>query len=312
MALSKEEADDLLPSSPVRSKPNPAGLNYLIIAPPKWGKTTFACAIPNALLLAFERGHAFQEAYKICVDCWDVTRGQFEVYEDEEGARHMSMKIISNILTSTDKFDTIIFDTADMAAKMCVDFYLQKNGWQHAKDGGDYGAGYDIVQNTPMRQLIGAIMRTGRGIVFLTHSQINEKKIGKTTTAKKETTLPGGVHKFLHTQADVIMHGSFGVRQKGRTYRDRIIQTEGDEETLAGNRCQGISLPGRYIVDPKQPWEQWANFFEDPLAAETAEKELQACKSNKQPDHIEEEEETEVEAVQQEVEEEQPKKGKKK
>lgn len=261
-----EEANSLLPEKPTRSIPNPAGLCYLLIGPPKWGKTEWACSIPDSLLLAFEQGHSFQEAHKIVVDKW---AGAHDIYEDEEGVRHMTMTQVKDILLASDRFSTVIIDTADMAAKACADYMCEKKGWTHLKDGGDYGVGYDIGQTTPFRQLIGAIMKSGRGVVFITHTQEKESKLKK-ESAKKETSLPGGIHKFVHTQADVILHASFGKHRKGTKARDRILQTAADEETLAGNRAKGVNLPFKFIVEQGRAWEQWAEFFSNPEAADLA------------------------------------------
>ena len=272
--MNKKEAEELLPSAPTRSKVNPAALVYLMIGPPKWGKTTFMCSIPDCLLLAFERGHAFQEAHKIGIAKW---AGKHEITEDDEGVRYMTMEQVSNILEATDKFSFIIFDTADMAAKMCSDYYCQKFGWDHVSSGGDYGKGYDIGQNTPFRQMVGAILRTGRGVGFITHSQISTKKLSKGDVSKKETTLPGGIHKFIHTQADIMLHAEFGPRG------ERILRTAGDEDTLAGNRVKGLTLPPRFIVDPKDPWKQWLSFFNDPKAAAKAAADLEKISLKSKP-----------------------------
>lgn len=259
----------MLPTEQRKAGTNPLSLVYLGISVPKWGKTTFFCDFPDALLIAFERGFQFQKCPTVFIDVWHDPK--FEPYMDDDCVMHMTMTQLRKTLVASDKYKFLVFDTADMAAKKCSDYYLEKYRWQHAQDGGDYGRGYDIVQNTPFRQAIGDLMSTGRGLAFTTHQNINEAKVGKggKKEFKKETTLPGGVYKFLHTQADVIMMGSYGIRQKGNKYRDRIWQTEGDEEVLAGNRTKGLYLPSKYIVDPERPYEQWAEFFSNPdLAAE--------------------------------------------
>lgn len=273
----QEEANELLPSAPTRSIPDPANLCYLVIGPPKFGKTSWACGIPDALLVAFEAGHSFQEAHKVVIDKW---AGQHDIYEDDEGVRHMTMTQLKDILLSSNRFKTVIIDTADMAAKSCGDYICKQKGWAHPKEGGDFGVGYDIAVTSPFRQMIGEIMRSGRGVIFITHSQEKESKL-KSATAKKETTLPGGVHKFVHTQADVILHGSFGKHLKGSKARDRIFQTAPDEETLAGTRAKGINLPPRFIVDEQEPWAQWCSFFTDPEAGDLATLQYQGHKVEK-------------------------------
>lgn len=258
----------LLPTKPRKTKKDPLSLVYLAISVPKWGKTTFFCDAPDALLIAFERGFQFQSCPTVFIEIWHDPK--FEPYTDEDGVIHMTMTQLKKTLLASDKYRFLIFDTADMAAKKCSDYHLEKYKWQHAQDGGDFGRGYDIVQNTPFRQMVGALMGTGRGIAFTTHQAVTEMKTKKGQVIKKETSLPGGVYKFLHSQADVILHGSFGKKQKDNKYRDRIWQTEGDEEVLAGNRSRDLYLPAKYVVDPERPWAQWAEFFTNPEAAAEA------------------------------------------
>jgi len=265
-----EEMEAMLPTKPRKPLATPLSLVYLAITVPKWGKTTFFCDFPEAVLVAFERGFQFQKCPTIFIDKWHDK--DFKPYIDDDGIMHMTMTQCQKTLVASDKYKFVIFDTADMAAKKCSDYYLEKYRWQHAQDGGDFGRGYDIVQNTPFRQMVGAIMATGRGIAFTTHQQVNEASLGKNKTkiAKKETSLPGGIYKFLHSQADVILHGSFGQRQEGNKYRDRIWQTEGDEEVLAGNRTRDIYMPAKYVVDPDKPYKQLLEFFTNPDAAAAA------------------------------------------
>ena len=104
-----------------------------------------------------------------------------------------------------------------MAAKLCLDWHYKQMGVKHASDAGDYGKGWDLCLTQPFRQQVGQIMKSGRGVGFITHTNVIEKKVGNTTTSRAETTLPSQVQKFLHTQADVILHGSFGRKLPGRS-----------------------------------------------------------------------------------------------
>jgi hypothetical protein len=247
------DADSLLPSKPT------GGV-----------KPTWLGSIPGSLLLAFERGHAFLEGFKIIIDKW---AGKLDIYDDDDGARHMTMEQVVAILQASEKFPFIIFDTADMAAKMCSDHFCDLNGWQHVSEGGDFGKGYDIGQNTPFRQMFGKILSTGRGIGFITHSTVKETKTKKGDSIKKETSLPGGIYKFLHTQADLILHGSFGPKIKlsnGQKVQTRLLRTVGDDETLAGNRVRRAVIPSEFVVDTDDQWKQWSTFFTDPKAAAKA------------------------------------------
>lgn len=275
--MDTKEANKLLPQQPTKVISDPRRLKYLIVAMPKWGKTSFLCDVPDSILLAFEEGHAFHETYKVIVDAWDrpySERKEGWIIDDDENL-HAGFIEAVDAICSSDRFQFVIIDTADMAAKMCLDYHYEKLGVAHAQDAGDYGKGWDICLTQPFRKAVGRLMKSGRGIGFVTHSNVITKKIGKSEMSREETTLPSQVQKFLHTQADVIMHGKFGKHHKDRPDRDRVFILDGSNEILAGSRVRGVLVPRRYVVDPVHPWAQWAGFFSDPKTVPVAEREYE-------------------------------------
>ncbi len=267
--LSTEDANNLLPTEALSSKADPLSLCYTLIATPKWGKTTWLTAFPDSVLLAFEQGHAFIKARKIIIDVWDERK--FEPYTDDVGYHHLSMQMAVDALCASDQFKFVIFDTADMAGKMCLDYHLNKNGLTHPGDL-EYGKGYDVCLATPFRQMCLRILKTGRGIGFITHTEIKDVKFSSGAKSKRDCTMVKQLTKFIIPQSDLILNGTFGKRNKQTKKRDRIIITEGSDDTLAGNRAQGDTvLPNRFIVDLQDPWAQWSEFFTDPKAAARAE-----------------------------------------
>lgn len=262
--MDAEEANQLLPDKPTEILCDARRLKYLLIGLPKWGKTTMMCAVPDSILLAFEEGHAFHRTHKIIIDCWDRSWSEKKEgwTEDDDGNRHTSAVEAVEAVCASDKFKFVIIDTADQAAKMCLDYHYAKYGVAHAQDAGDFGKGWDICLTQPFRKLVGPLIKSGRGIGFITHSQVIERKIGNSKVSRAETTLPSQVQKFLHTQADVIMHTTFGRRSSGQHDRDRVIVMDGSNEILAGSRIRGIRMPRKFVVDPDKPWEQWASFFD--------------------------------------------------
>lgn len=273
-----EAAEALLPTGNREVTVDPIDLVYLTIAPPKWGKSTFAGSIPDSVIVAFERGFHFQKTPVIYITKWRE-KNPPEPWVDKSGVVHMNMDQFVELMEASDKYRHLIFDTANMASKKCTDYVCMLNGWKHPTDGGDYGKGWDLAQNTPFRQIIAALMATGRGMTFITHSAVNTQNFASGPQSKRETTLPKGIFEFLQTQADVIFHGSYGGKRDGNKYRDRIFRTEGDEETLAGNRMKDIIIPEQYIVDPEDPWGQWASFFEDQDAATAAIEQFQSTRA---------------------------------
>lgn len=267
MRLSVEQANALLPELPTKAPKDPRRLKYLLIGPPKWGKTTWGCSVPDSLLLATEEGHMFHETHKIIIDSWGDRNG---MGKDDSDTIHLSMVEAVEAIVASDKFQFIVLDTADMAAKMCLDYHYKKYGVNHASDAGDYGKGWDLCLTQPFRQQVGQLMKSGRGICFITHTSIVTKKVGNVEQSRAETTLPSQIQKFLHTQADLILHGNFGKLRKGVKDRDRVISMDGTNEILAGSRVREIQLPKKFIVDPEHPWDQWEKFFRHPESVREA------------------------------------------
>lgn len=262
----------LLPQKPTISRINPAALVITVIAPPKWGKTRFFTSNPNSVLLAFEAGHGFQLGNKMIIDCWDApTKREYEAWTDDNGDKHMTFMQAIEVLEEFKKFDFVTIDTANMAGKMCADYYCQQGRVEHISDLGDWGKGFDKGQNNPFRIAMMRLLKTGRGLGFVCHTKLEIAKFTRGEKARKEMLLPGGLKYFVESQSDIIMHGELGKRQPGNKLRDRIMVCEGDDDVLAGNRSNAM-LPERYIVSRQNPWAQFQKFFTDPKATEIAEK----------------------------------------
>ncbi len=259
---------DGLPSAPTVGLVDPLSLRYLMIAPPGWGKTELFMSFPDSILLACEEGHKLVEGYKLVIDCYDYTKhsAHQEPWKDQDGNIHSSFKQAVKNLQETDRFKFVIIDTVDALVKMIVDYHVQERKVEgrtieHIEELGGYGRGYDIGQNSPFRRATNSILKTGRGIGYITHQYINERTFATGQRSKKETTLPSGISKLIVPQVDIAMHGEFGKRRKPNRFKDRIIVTEGSEETLAKNR--GGIMPNRFILpyDFEERWKTIKSFF---------------------------------------------------
>lgn len=267
---------DGLPTVATSNKVDPLGLKYLAVAPPGWGKTEFFMAFPDSLLLACEEGHGFVSGFKIVIDCYDYkTKGaKIEPWKDENGNMHMSFIEAVERIEASDRFRFIVIDTLDALVKMILDFHVESKHVEHISDMGDYGKGYDIGQNSPFRRCINRILKSGRGIGMTTHQEIVDAQFKAGKRSKKMTTLPKGIWKQVIPQVDLVLHGEFGGRRKPNKFKDRIVVTEGDEDTLAKNR--GGILPPRFILPFKGRWEQFKGFFDDKKNIDKAIKEYDA------------------------------------
>ncbi len=268
--MTRKQANAILPDAPSReAKINPSSLQLMLIAMRKWGKTKFFMSNPKAILLAFEPGHRFQRGHKIEIAGWKE-KG-FEIEKDSEGVPIMMLDQAINAIVATDRYDFVILDTVDMMCKMCMDYHLVEKRIEHASDM-EWGKGWDLTLNTPMRKAILRLTKTGRGVGFITHTKTEIARYTSGEKARNESTLPKGVRMFVESQVDVIMHGELGKTRKGNRLRDRIMVCEGDMDTLAGNRTEAM-LPARYIVSRTDPWGQFCKFFKASKYADAAESE---------------------------------------
>lgn len=285
MKMTQEVAKLYLPGEIKLLPPNPYNQKYLIMAPPKWGKTTFFSGAKGAVLLAFEEGHGSIAIPKIVITGWEVPlRDRGPGQDEETGTIFASASEIAEALEVYCPYNFIIVDTVDQAVKMCADYECERGGIRHPSDGGDYGKGWDLYQTSPFRRFYNRLVKLGVGVALTTHVQEEWKEDQfHQPIFRRETTLPGGIQKFIHAQSDVIINGMWGKWRKGMGCRDRIISFDGTNEIMAGSRIRGINIPVKYIVDPPYPprnwwkddlslpWKQWESFFnENPIAGETA------------------------------------------
>lgn len=257
---------DGLPSKATKQVVDYTALRWLFVAPPGFGKTEFFSLFPDSLMLSCEEGHMFIEGFKIIIDAWDGT----DEFTDDNGNLHLSfVEAVVRIITS-DRFKFIIIDTLDALVKKCIDWHLNEANLKHISEAGDYGKGYALCQNDPVRIHLGKLFTSGRGIGLITHQLIETRTFAKGPKTKKETTLPNGIFRDVFPQMDLIIHGEFGGQQEGNRFKDRIIKSEGSEEILAKNR--GGILPPAWISpkDPKVRAEQIERFFTNPESVEEA------------------------------------------
>jgi hypothetical protein len=260
---------DGLPQEKTTVSVDPAELVILIVAPPGWGKTEFFASFPENLMLCCEEGHRFVTGFKIVITCWDYrNKEEFkEPFQDDTGTLHMSFMQAIEAIEGSDRYKFITIDTVDSLVKMILDFYYVTKKVDHASDLGDYGKGWDIAQNTPFRRAINRLIKTGRGLGLTTHEEVQNRNFKAGTRAKKETTLPNGVWKYLFGQLDLILHGTFGRRDKGTKQRQRLVVSEGSEDILAKNR--GGKIAPIYICDLGKQFQQFSGFFTSPKSIDT-------------------------------------------
>lgn len=136
------------------------GKYVLLYGKPKSGKTTAACAFPDAVLLAFEKGYnAIGDAYPFDINKWSDFK---MVLRDLEDAR------------SKERFKTVIIDTISICWEMCEKYICQQNGVQKISDV-PWGGGY-IATKKEFETSVRRITQLGYGVVLIAHSASRVEK----------------------------------------------------------------------------------------------------------------------------------------
>jgi hypothetical protein len=283
--VGEEEPRTILPLTGRAVSRRPEHLKYLLIAPPKWGKSTLFSGCPKVCLFAFEAGYSEIDCPKIVITDWDrpYKKKKLGWDEDDDGIMYTSAMEVVEEMEEYCPYNLVILDTIDMATKMASEYSCGIAHIEHPGEGGDYGRGWELYQTKPIRMFYNRLVRLGIGVACITHSTEKDKtnKFGGKVRIRKETSLAGQVQHFVHTQSDVIMHGDFARLRLGQKERDRYISFDGTAELMAGTRIRKVYIPNKYIVTPptrdddSPPWKQWSEFFTNsPEAGQLAEQDF--------------------------------------
>ena len=136
------------------------GKYVLLYGKPKSGNTTAACAFPDAVLLAFEKGYnAIGDAYPFDINKWSDFRMALRDLEDPR---------------SKERFKTVIIDTISICWEMCEKFICTQNGVQKIGDI-PWGGGYTACKKE-FESSIRRITQLGYGVVLIAHSASRVEK----------------------------------------------------------------------------------------------------------------------------------------
>ena len=136
------------------------GKYVLLYGKPKSGKTTAACAFPDAVLLAFEKGYnAIGDAYPFDINKWSDFKMALRDLEDQR---------------AKERFKTVIIDTISICWEMCEKFVCQQNGVQKIADI-PWGGGYTACKKE-FETSIRRITQLGYGVVLIAHSASRVEK----------------------------------------------------------------------------------------------------------------------------------------
>ena len=153
-------AIDILSIQPSVISRDLRGKYVLLYGKPKSGKTTAACAFPNSLLVAFERGYnAIGGVRAVDITKWADWKMVLRQLEKPE-----AQKI----------YETIIIDTISIAWDYCEQYICAQNGVQKINDI-PWGGGFSACKKE-FEGVLRKITMLGYGIVLIAHSAARVEK----------------------------------------------------------------------------------------------------------------------------------------
>lgn len=146
---------DLLSLQPHKVSRDLTGYITYIYGEPKTGKTTLATQAGNALLFAFERGYnALPGVYPVDVTSWGDTRAL---------VRELKKKEVK------EKFQTVIFDTVDIAGTLCEKYICAQNSVDKIGEI-PYGQGWTMMKKE-FEEVLRTITQLGYALFLISHEK---------------------------------------------------------------------------------------------------------------------------------------------
>lgn len=146
---------DLLSLQPHKVSRDLTGYITYIYGEPKTGKTTLATQAGNALLFAFERGYnALPGVFPVDVTSWGDTRAL---------VRELKKKEVK------EKFQTVIFDTVDIAGTLCEKYICAQNNVDRIGEV-PYGQGWTMMKKE-FEEVLRTITQLGYALFLISHEK---------------------------------------------------------------------------------------------------------------------------------------------
>jgi len=182
-------AIDILSVQPHQVSRDLRGYSVAVYGPPKVGKTTIASKFPKNLLLGFEKGYAaLPGVMALPINRWTELHQVIKQLNTDE---------------AKEKYETIIFDTADIAWMLCEAYIASKNEKSDIAEI-PYGQGYKQSEKEFDIQLR-KIVQMGYGLVLISHA---EDKVIKDEAGneyqKIRPTLTTQARKVVLRLADIV------------------------------------------------------------------------------------------------------------
>ena len=181
---------NLLDLTPHKVSRDLGGYITFLYGPPKTGKTTFGSKMPGALLLAFERGYNALPG----VIAQDITSWG----EMKQVLRELKKPEVR------ERFQSVIVDTADIAADCCQKYICNQLGIENIGDGGWSNNGWSKYKKE-FEDTFRSLTQLGYAVVFLSHDKEKTIKPANGNEYQQVTSsIQSSALAIIENMADII------------------------------------------------------------------------------------------------------------
>ena len=149
-------AINLLDVKPHQVSRDLSGYITFLYGPPKVGKTTFGSQMPGHIILAFEKGYnALPGVMAVDVTTWGEMKTLLRDFKKPE---------------VKERYQSIIIDTADVAAEVCQKYVCNQLGIENIGDGG-WGTNGWAKYKKEFEETFRTLTQLGYAVVFISHEK---------------------------------------------------------------------------------------------------------------------------------------------
>lgn len=226
-------AINLLAIEPHKVSRDLTGYITYIYGAAKTGKTTLASKAGTALILAFERGYnALPGVYAQDITSWGDTRAVVRELKKPE---------------VKEKFQTVVFDTVDIAGSLCEKYVCAQNGVDRIGEV-PYGQGWNLMKKE-FEEVVRTITQLGYAVFFISHDK--DKTFKRKDNTEFNQTIPSCPNSFndiVKNLADIYAYAEKYADDSGHA-QVRLVIRSTDNSIDCGCRFKYIDP----VVDMSYP-----------------------------------------------------------
>ena len=206
-------AINLLSLKPHKVSKDLSGYITYIYGAPKTGKTTLATQMPDALLLAFERGYnAIPGIMAQDVNTWGEMKQIYRELKKPE---------------IREAYKTIVIDTVDIAADLCQKYICNQLGIDNMGDGG-WATNSWSKYKKEFEEIFRGLTMMGYAVVFISHeTEYTEKDTAGKEITKIRPAAQKSALAVIENMADIYGYAKTCITEEGPKVKLMLRSSDG-------------------------------------------------------------------------------------